>query len=585
VTLKPSQYTNIVELLSDRAARDPERTALTFLGDGENVTRTFSYASLHQHACAVAAQLEGRAAAGDRALLLLPNGADYVVAFLGCLYAGLIAVPVYPPASQLPQHWSRLVSIARDSRPRLVLTESELLPAIVAGQQLIPELSGAQVLGIDRVDVALAEAFRLQRPQPAGVALLQYTSGSTAVPKGVMVSHANIMAGERAIESAFSMSVDDVVVSWLPLFHDMGLIGTLLQPLYQGVPGVLMAPQHFMERPERWLRAISRHRGTVSGAPDFAYRLCALRVDPQAHAGLDLSTWRLAFCGAEPIRRETLDAFADRFAPLGFDARALYPCYGLAESTLLVTGGQRGQGARALRVDARALGEGRASVSGEGASGSAAPSLSIVACGRPQPEHEVVITDADTSETLGEGRVGEIRVTGPSVAQGYWNNADATAEAFVKSLGQAWLRTGDLGFMQGGDLFVTGRRKDLIIVRGQNLYPQDIERSVEDGFDVVRKGRTVAFGWDDGEECIAVAAEINTRVQKLIDPEAVCRSISERVAAAHGEPARLVLLLNPGAVPITSSGKLMRAACRKAWQKRKLDTFATYELPARRERA
>jgi acyl-CoA synthetase (AMP-forming)/AMP-acid ligase II len=459
------------------------------------------------------------------------------------------------------------------------------MPAIAAGQQLIPALAGVQALAIDRLDVALAASFRLQRPQPAGVALLQYTSGSTAVPKGVMVSHENIMAGERAIESAFSMGADDVVVSWLPLFHDMGLIGTLLQPLYQGVPGVLMAPQHFMERPERWLRAISRHGGTVSGAPDFAYRLCALRVDPQLHAGLDLSTWRLAFCGAEPIRRETLDAFADRFAPLGFDARALYPCYGLAESTLLVTGGQRGRGVRALRVDPRALGEGRAVSSGDGGAGSAAPGVSLVGCGGPQPEHEVVIADTDTGEALGEGRVGEIRVTGPSVAQGYWNNAGATAEAFVKSRGQAWLRTGDLGFVLGGDLFVTGRQKDLIIVRGQNLYPQDIERSVEDGFDVVRKGRTVAFGWDDGEECIAVAAEVNARVQKLIEPEAVCRSISERVAAAHGEPARLVLLLNPGAVPITSSGKLMRAACRKAWQKRQLDTFATYELPARRERS
>jgi acyl-CoA synthetase (AMP-forming)/AMP-acid ligase II len=582
--LDPASYTNIVELLFDRAARHPDRTALTFLGDGENVTRTFTYASLHEHVSAVATQLAEHAAPGDRALLLFPNGADYVVAFLACLYSGVIAVPAYPPQSPSPQSWSRLVSMAKDAAPRVVLTESALLPAISAAQGMVQELAGVRALATDAVDIAAAERFRPARPRPEAIALLQYTSGSTALPKGVMVSHANIVAGERAIEAAFSMQADDVVVSWLPLFHDMGLIGTLLQPLYHGVPGVLMAPQHFMERPERWLLAMTRHGGTVSGAPDFAYRLCALRVDPRAHAGLDLSTWRLAFCGAEPIRAETLRAFADKFAAVGFDARALYPCYGLAESTLLVTGGRRGEGVRSERVGSRALGEGRAILSaGDGGGAGAASDQALVGCGRSQPEHQIMIADVETGEPLGDRQVGEIRASGPSVAAGYWNNAEATAETFLPSRGRTWLRTGDLGFLHAGELFVTGRQKDLIIVRGHNLYPQDIERSVEDGFEVVRKGRTVAFGWDDGgEESIAVAAEVNPRVQKLIDPQAVCRSISERVAAAHGEPARLVLLLNPGAVPITSSGKLMRAACRKAWQKRKLDTFASYELPAPR---
>jgi acyl-CoA synthetase (AMP-forming)/AMP-acid ligase II len=584
VTLDPSQYTNIVELLSQRAARQPERTALTFLGDGENVTRTFTYASLHEHARAVGAQLAERAAPGDRALLLFPNGPDYVVAFLGCLYAGLIAVPAYPPPSMSLQHWSRLVSMAKDAAPRLVLTESALLPVIAGAQGLVPELASVQALATDTAPLERAERFDPARPRPEAIALLQYTSGSTAVPKGVMVSHANIVAGERAIQAAFSMSADDVVVSWLPLFHDMGLIGTLLQPLYYGVHGVLLGPQHFMERPERWLQAIARHRGTVSGGPDFAYRLCALRIDPRQHEGLDLSSWRLAFCGAEPIRHETLSAFADKFAAAGFDARALYPCYGLAESTLLVTGGRRGEGVRASHFDSRALGEGRAVASADDESrGGAVQGRALVSCGRPQPEHDVVVASVDTGEPLAAGEVGEVRVAGPSVARGYWNNSDATSQTFLASRGRTWLRTGDLGFVLDGELFITGRHKDLIIVRGHNLYPQDIERSVEDGFEVVRKGRTIAFGWDaSGEECIAVAAEVNPRVQKLIEPEAVCRSISERVAAAHGEPARLVLLLNPGAVPITSSGKLMRAACRKAWQKQKLDTFAVFELPAPR---
>lgn len=582
--LDPSQYTTIVELLFDRAARHPDRTALSFLGDGEAVTHTFTYASLHQQVSALGARLSERAAPGDRALLLCPNGADYVVAFLACLYSGVIAVPASPPPSPSPQHWSRLLSIAKDAAPRLVLTERALLPALSAGQALAPALASAQALATDALDSAWAERFSPARPRPEAIALLQYTSGSTAVPKGVMVSHANIVAGERAIETAFSMHSGDVVVSWLPLFHDMGLIGGLLQPLYHGVPGVLLSPQHFMERPERWLRAISRHGGTVSGAPDFAYRLCALRVDPRAQAGLDLSSWRLAFCGAEPIRAETLSAFADKFAAVGFDAGALYPCYGLAESTLLVTGGRRGEGVRTEPVNTRALGEGRALAGAGDASGAAAAaSQALVGCGHSQPEHQVLIADVETGEPLEDGQVGEIRVSGPSVTAGYWNNSAATRETFLPSRGRTWLRTGDLGYLRAGELFVTGRQKDLIIVRGHNLYPQDIERSVEDGFDLVRKGRTIAFGWDDGgEECIAVAAEVNPRVRKLIEPQAMCRSISERVAAAHGEPARLVLLLNPGAVPLTSSGKLMRAACRKAWQKRRLDTFATYELPAHR---
>jgi acyl-CoA synthetase (AMP-forming)/AMP-acid ligase II len=574
VTLDPLQHTNLVELLYQRATQHPERRALTFLGDGENATTVFSYAELHQRACAVAVQIGERAAAGDRALLIYPSGPEYVVAFLGCLYAGVIAVPAYPPASKDPWHWARLASIARDAQPRLILTERALAAGIGAAQAAVPELANAVCLATDTADLGLAETLRRGRTNPDDVALLQYTSGSTAIPKGVMVSHQNLMAGERAISSAFSMNADDVVVSWLPLFHDMGLIGTLLQPLYSGISGVLMSPQHFMERPERWLTAISRFRGSVSGGPDFAYRLCAQRVDIQANPTLDLSSWRLAFCGAEPIRHETLSVFADKLAPRGFDAGALYPCYGLAESTLLVTGGRRGQGVRHASFDARALREGSVVASDTG--------QALVCCGSAQPEHDVIVASLDDGEPLEDDRVGEVRVAGPSVALGYWNNPEASGESFVVRKARTWLRTGDLGFLHEGQLIVTGRHKDLIIVRGHNLYPQDIERSIEDKSEVVRKGRTVAFGIElGGEEGIAVAAEVNPRVQKLIDAQALCQRISETVALLHGEPARVVLLVNPGGVPITSSGKLMRSACRSAWQKKKLDTFFVYELPLR----
>ncbi len=574
MTLDPALSPTIVELLFERAALHPERPALTFLTDGDTPTHVYNYGELHARARACAALLSERAAPGDRALLIYPTGPDYVVAFLGSLYAGLIAVPAYPPTSRDPRHSGRLVSILKDATPRLVLTNGALAGPLGAARAAVPELGATQLVVTDSATLTDGEAWRWARPSPDALAMLQYTSGSTTAPKGVMLSHSNLMAGERAISAAFSMSADDVVVSWLPLFHDMGLIGTLLQPLYNGIPSVLLGPQHFMERPERWLAAVSKHGGTVSGGPDFAYRLCAQRVSDPAALSLDLSRWRLAFCGAEPVHEQTLSDFAQRFSGVGFDAKALYPCYGLAESTLLVTGGRRGSGVRSVRVDAAALSEDRVQPSDAG--------RPLVCCGGAQPEHDVILAHPETDAALAEGAVGEICVAGPSVARGYWNNPEATNTTFVTRGSRTWLRTGDLGFLQQGELVVTGRLKDLIIVRGYNLYPQDIERSVEERAEVLRRGRTVAFGLElDGEEQIAVAAEVSPRVQKLVDLNALCQRISETVAMLHGEPARLVLLLAPGTVPLTSSGKLMRSACRKAWENKQLEAIATYELPAR----
>jgi acyl-CoA synthetase (AMP-forming)/AMP-acid ligase II len=568
--MKQLPETNIVELLCERAQRHPERLALRFLGDGENVSEQWSYGQLHERALALAAQLQARAAAGERALLLYPSGPAYVEALLGCMYAGLVAVPAYPPLSAQPQHVGRVVAIAADAQPRLILTERALVGPLAALKRALPGLADTELLATDALAEAAPCAYRLPELGSSSLALLQYTSGSTAAPKGVMVGHAQLMANERAIRSAFAMRDDDVVVSWLPLFHDMGLIGTLLQPLFSGVCGVLFAPQQFMERPERWLRAMSRYAGTVSGAPDFAYRLCAQRIDQAAASELDLRGWRLAFCGAEPVRWETLQAFADKFAVAGFERAALHPCYGLAEATLLVSGGRGGAGVMAVGFDAPALADNRVVPNESG--------QQLVGCGMSQAGHDVCIADPQSGAPLAPGHVGEIQVSGPSVALGYWQNAAATAQTFVERAGRIYLRTGDLGFHHSGELFITGRYKDLIIIRGQNLYPQDIERSVEERIEVVRKGRSVVFSLEvSGEECIAVAAEVSPRVQKLIDPEAVCGAIRECVAEAHGEAPRVVLLLNPGAVPITSSGKLQRSACRIAWQKGRLDAFAVYE--------
>jgi acyl-CoA synthetase (AMP-forming)/AMP-acid ligase II len=563
-------FRNFIDVPQMRASAHPERVALRFLGDGENETCTITYAQLFASASAVAARLQSSAAVGDRALLLYPSGPEYVAAFLGCLLAGVIAVPACPPESGSLPHLKRLLAIINDATPQLVLTQSELVAPLEAARSMVPALASVGLLATDELEPREGAEWRCPSLTPDAVAFLQYTSGSTASPKGVVVSHANLLANELVISRAFEMTEADVVVSWLPLFHDMGLIGGLLQPIFSGQELVLIGPQHFMERPLRWLEAIARFRGTVSGAPDFAYRLCVDRTRAGAPPGLDLSSWRLAFCGAEPIRPASLRRFAERFAPAGFDAAALYPCYGLAESTLFVSGGARGSGVVVRSFDAGALSEHQAQEATGG--------RELVACGRAQADHEVVIVDPESQERVAPGQIGEIQVAGPSVALGYWRNPAASAETFAPREGRTFLRTGDLGFVHEGSLFITGRRKDMLIVRGRNLYPQDLEATIEEQLEVVRRGRVAAFSVLSGdEERIGVAIEVSRRLQKLVDPLSLCREVSEKLAEAHGDTPAVVVLLNPGSMPITSSGKLQRSLCAKRWVTRSFEPFAVYE--------
>jgi amino acid adenylation domain-containing protein len=353
----------------------------------------------------------------------------------------------------------------------------------------------------------------------------------------------------------------------------MGLIGSLLQPVFSGIPLVLMSPQYFLERPLRWLQAIARHRGTISGAPDFAYRLCAERLRDNAVAQLDLSSWRLAFSGSEPVRRDTLDAFVARFASAGFDAAALYPCYGLAEATLFVTGGRRGAGLVSVRFESDALSDARVAVAAE-----TEPGTVLVACGATQPGHAISIVDPENGQTLISGRIGEIHVSGPSVAHGYWQRADASASTFRADGTTRWLRTGDLGFVHDGQLYIAGRCKDLIIVRGKNLYPQDIEQAVEARCEFARKGRVIAFAADiDGAEGPAFALEIAPMMKKRFTAADIVMQLNRCVFDVCGEVPVAVVLLNPAALPKTSSGKLQRAATRQGWQDRTLDAYALWE--------
>ncbi|NMX77852.1 non-ribosomal peptide synthetase [Pseudomonas sp. WS 5532] len=552
----------LVQSLQHRAAQTPDQVALRFLAESAADSVVLSYRDLDQRARTIAAALQANAALGDRAVLLFPSGPDYVAAFFGCLYAGVIAVPAYPPESTKRHHQERLLSIISDAEPRLLLTIASLADGLAQIENAPP------VLSVD----TLQTAGNWVEPalQADDIAFLQYTSGSTALPKGVQVSHGNLVANEVLIRRGFGIDLNpnDVIVSWLPLYHDMGLIGGLLQPIFSGVPCVLMSPAYFLGRPLRWLEAISEYGGTISGGPDFAYRLCSERVSETALERLDLSKWRVAYSGSEPIRLDTLERFAEKFAVCGFTSNNFFASYGLAEATLFVAGGTRGQGIPALRVDEQALAANRA----EPGQGSA-----IMSCGTSQPEHAVLIADPHTLTELPDNRVGELWAAGPSIAHGYWRNPEASAKTFVQHAGRTWLRTGDLGFIRDGEVYITGRLKDLLIVRGHNLYPQDIEQTVEREVEVVRKGRVAAFAVNhQGLEGIGIAAEISRSVQKILPPEALIKAIRQAVAEAYQEAPSVVVLLNPGALPKTSSGKVQRSACALRHADGSLDSYAQF---------
>jgi len=545
-----SSYQTLAGLLRERAGNHPDHSLYTFLADGEEEAGHLTYGELDRRARALAAWLQQAGCRGERALLLFPPGLDFITAFFGCLYAGAAAVPAYPP--RLHRTDERLVEIFRDSQPRAVLTTSALLGRLGMAQE---GLAGARQIAVDQIPDSLADAWREPDLGAGDVAFLQYTSGSTAAPKGVLVTHGNLLDNEERISRAFGQSAESVLVGWLPLYHDMGLIGNVLQPLWSGGRCILMSPQAFLQRPARWMEAISRYRATTSGGPNFAYDLCVRRVGPEQRAALDLSSWQVAFNGAEPVRRATLDRFAAAFAACGFRREAFVPCYGLAEATLLVAAGPSGSSA-------------------EGP----------VSCGTPAGG-QVVVVDPETGAAVALGAEGEIWVGGPSVAAGYWNRPAETAETFGAMLSNGagpYLRTGDLGFLRDGELFVTGRRKDLIILRGRNHHPQDLELTTERAHPSLQPGGAAAFSVDSGtEERLILALEIvrDRSVPVRVRREGGGQALAEEVAAAvrravaaeHEVSVHEVVLLAPGALPRTSSGKVRRSACRAAWQEGTLE--------------
>lgn len=561
--------TTLPDRLERYAERQPTAPAYTFLGEDGAERHALSYGDVLAAARTLAAGLGTRLTRGQRALLLLPEGADFVPAFLGCLLAGVIAVPAYPPLpGQSRQRMETLLSIIADCRPAALVTAFPP-DAVAEFRGMSPQLADVWWTSVAELSATgAAGAGPGRRPRADDIAFLQYTSGSTSLPKGVTVPHRALSHNEELIRTAFGSGEGVVGVGWLPLFHDMGLIGNVLQPLWMGGHSVLMSPMTFMKRPLRWLRAISDYRADSSGAPNFAYDMCVRRFRESDCEGLDLSGWRVAFNGAEPVRDRTLRAFAERFAPYGFRPAAAYPCYGLAEATLLVTGGSTSAEPARLTVDEEALRDGRVVPTGTG--------KTLVGSGSTRLDREVVIVDPDTAEPVVPGRVGEIWIGGPALPAGYWGNPDLTEQTFAaKPAGGGgagpYLRSGDLGFLHDGELYVTGRCKDLIIVGGRNLYPQDLEVTAEEAHPAVRPGCVAAFAVDDdgGERVVLVAAAGQGATGAGEDAAAkraeIVRAVRTAVTAAHGIAVDDVVLVGPNAVPKTSSGKVQRSVCRAAY--------------------
>jgi amino acid adenylation domain-containing protein len=570
-----SKFTTLVDLLSYRAVHQPHKLAFRFLQGGEVKNSNQTYQQLEQKARAIAAQLQSQGMAkGELALLMYPPGLEFVAAFFGCLYTGVIAVPAYPPHLNRPM--PRLQAIVADTKAKAVLTTKQILSN---GKRLFtytPELSAMQWLATDSISEDLAANWRSTDVTSDTLAFLQYTSGSTSTPKGVMVSHGNLLHNERLIQAGFEHNEESIVVGWLPLFHDMGLIGNMLQPLYLGISSILMPPVAFLQNPVRWLEAISQYKATTSGGPNFAYELCINKITPEQRATLDLSSWQVAFNGAEPIRAETLERFASTFADCGFRRSAFYPCYGMAETTLIVSGSQKASPPVLKTVDKVALVQNRVVLAQE----SNDATQILVSSGQPLLDLQVIIANPETMTCSKPSEIGEIWVAGKSVTQGYWNRTEQTQQtfdAYLKDTGAGpFLRTGDLGFLQDGELFVTGRLKDLIIIRGRNHYPQDIEQTVENSHMALQPTCSAAFAIDvAGEERLVVAVELKRSHLRSVDFDEVMRAIRYSVAENHELQVYGILLLKPGSIPKTSSGKIQRYASRAGFMNQSLDVVAS----------
>lgn len=579
----------LVDLLQRQAERHGDKVAFRFCPEGDEERDRLTYRELDRRARAVAAALQQHGGAGQRVLIFCRPGLDSIVGFFGCLYARAVAIPV-------DAQWTsaRIAAIVPDARAEIALattkTQAGIRAAVddAAGDRPLQWFATEELAA----DESAAERWALPPVTAATHAAIQYTSGTTKAPKGVVLTHGNFMHNLETVHETWNPAPDNPVfhrpvgsVSWLPQYHDLGLIGGVLMTLYVGTTTVVMSPGAFLMRPMRWLEAMSRHGAVISGAPNFAYQWCIQRSTPEQRAALDLSNWEVALNGGEPVNPATLQAFSEAFAPAGFAPEALLPVYGLAEATLGVSGGSESALPVIAHVDRGALGEDRVA--------DAAPddpdAAAVVGCGRPRGGQRVIIVDPETRTECGPDGVGEIWVAGPSVGQGYWRRREETEQTFAAHLadtGQEYpgpfLRTGDRGFLRDGELFVTGRCKDLVVIDDVKHYPNDIERTVQNCDPVLLPGRGAVFvaaGKSPAPQRLVVVQEVQRHRTGDTDLDAVIEAIRAAVARHHRIEVHHVLLVKPMCIPTTSSGKIRRAACRQQFNENTLDVVAQWDAP------
>jgi acyl-CoA synthetase (AMP-forming)/AMP-acid ligase II len=557
-------FNSLVDLITRRAVEQHDERGYVFLSDKGDEEAALTFGELHRRAMALAARLRESGSPGERALLLFGPGLDFIIAYFGCVLAGVIAVPM-----MLPRRNSSLgssASIVANASPRFLMTNVRVQST---RPDVIERFSAPQRHWIitEQVEATNAASPRPLMLRPDDIAFLQYTSGSTSDPKGVMVTHRNLIENLEMMRHALGNTRQSTYASWIPLYHDMGLIANVLQSLYVGSLCVLLAPMTFLQRPLSWLRAIHRYRAEVAGAPNFAFDLCVQRFRADQMRDVDLSSWKVAFNGAEPVRADTIERFAATFAPYGFDRRAMNPQYGMAEATVMVSAGPRlaGPVIRTVGLDAFRHNE-IAPPAGE------RDKHRMVGCGRSVIGGRLAIVHPATRRLIGSDRIGEIWVSGPHVSKGYWQNPDATRATFDARIegdpgDECWLRTGDLGFMdQSGELFITGRAKDMIIVRGINYYPQDIESTVYNSHPALRRHFGAVFSVpDESGEKLVLVQEVERTQRRGLDTEEIKACIREAVANEHEIALDSIVLIPPGEIPKTTSGKIQRSLTRQMW--------------------
>lgn len=570
-----------LDALQERAEEHPDQLAFLYLEQGEFEADRLTFAELHRAACTIAAHLQTIAEPGQRAMLIYPTGLEFIKAMYGCLYAGIVPIPTNPPGRN--RSAARLETIAKDAQATIGLTTSGFLQLFEMYRASLPELDALKWIEHSQLEQPINVSYHRPNLRPETLAFIQYTSGSTNTPRGVIVSHGNLSYNRHAITQGRQreLAEDSVILTWAPLFHDMGLLIGVFQGVFDGNPSILMSPIAFIQKPIRWLRAITRYQATLTGGPNFAFNICLNKIQPEECEGLNLSSWRLAFNSAEPVRADTQDRFASKFAPFGFKAEAFHPAYGLAEATLLVSVGGGYPKTSVFLANREKLEQGHVQPAEPGDDKNA---QELVNCGPLMGDIKVAIVNPQTCERCSDDEIGEIWVRGGNIAEGYWNNPDETQKtfrAYIKGSGEGpFMRTGDLGFMYDGHLYVTGRHKDLIIIRGRNYYPQDIEHLVQTVHPSMRPGSGAAFSIKvSGVEHLVVVQEVKEELRGEKTWEEIIQEIRFAIAREFGIRAYCVVLIRPATLSKTSSGKIMRSETRQLYESGELEVVAMWKAP------